>query len=277
MRHGASSLFLGALAIVACGAVFSAPAAGKPAADDVSIALYLHMLDPTDTKTTGLNFPLNVIVQSGSGVPQKVTVRLALPAGLSWGRDAPDPTEGCPSATPTVCTLGMEVNGAGTVGVGWVWDVVAAAPGFYDVTASVEPEQPDPDTANNTATFRIEVVALTVGGGGSGGGGGGSGGGGGASVSASVVKLMPAKPKAGSAVAATVRVSSGDSAVKPTKLACVGSLGTTKLKGTSRAVLGRAMCTYHPPRAAKGKTLRGAVSFTARGRKFAKRFSARLG
>ena len=269
MRVSSSTALVAALATLAIGSVLTAPAAGAGAADDVTISVLLS--DLTQTKTNGLMFPLQVLVFSGSGIQQKITVRLALPAGLSWGRDAPDPTEGCTADTPTVCTATMEQNSAGTVGVGWIWDVVAAAPGFYEVTASVEPEQPDPNTSNNTATFRFEVVALASGGGGSGGGGGGS-----ASAVASSVKVTPAKPGAGTTVVATVRVSAGGNPVRPNALTCAGSVGAMKLRGKPTATSGAARCAYHPPAAAKGKTLRGTVAFTARGSKFTRRFSVRL-
>ncbi|HUF75777.1 MAG TPA: hypothetical protein VMM35_05830, partial [Longimicrobiales bacterium] len=63
---------------------------------------------------------------------------------------------------------------------------------------------------------------VASGGGGTGGGGGGSGGGG-TGVSASAAKLTPAKPKAGSAVTATVRVTAGGAPIRPTGIACAGS------------------------------------------------------
>lgn len=165
----------------------------------------------------------------------------------------------------------MRPNEIGTIGAGYVWDVVADRPGVYEITASVEPTEPDPDLSNNTDTFRFEVVQPTSGGGGTGGGGGG------ATVSASVVKLSPAKPKASSTVAATVRVTAGGAPVRPTGIACAGTIGSAKVKGTGKAASGTATCLYRTQRSAKGKTLRGTISFSARGTKFTKRFSARLG
>jgi hypothetical protein len=74
-----------------------------------------------------------------------------------------------------------------------------------------------------------------------------------------------------------VPVSAGGSPIRPAAVACAGSIGGTKLKGSPKAASGTASCTFRPPRAAKGKTLRGSVSFTARGTRFTKRFSAKLG
>ncbi len=65
--------------------------------------------------------------------------------------------------------------------------------------------------------------------------------------------------------------------MKPTAVACAGSIGGAKLKGTPNAARGTATCSYRTPKSGKGKTLRGSVSFTAGGTDFTKRFSARLG
>jgi hypothetical protein len=73
-----------------------------------------------------------------------------------------------------------------------------------------------------------------------------------------------------------VRVTAGGAPVRPTKVACTGSIGKAKLKGKPRAAAGSAKCGYKTPRAAKGKRLKGSVSFTARGKRFTKRFSIRL-
>jgi hypothetical protein len=169
----------------------------------------------------------------------------------------------------------MQPNEVGTIGAGYLWDVVADRAGVYEITASVEPTEPDPELSNNTDTFRFEVTQPTSGGGGT--GGGGSGGGGAVSASAGAVKLTPAKPRAGSLVTATVRVTAGGAPVRPTGLTCAGTIGSAKLKGTGKTASGSATCVYRTPKSAKSKTLRGSVSFIARGTKFTKRFSARLG
>jgi Fibronectin type III domain len=93
---------------------------------------------------------------------------------------------------------------------------------------------------------------------------------------AGAAKVAPAKPKAGSPVTATVRVTAGGAPVKPTRVACAGAIGKAKVKGKPRAAAGSARCTFKTPRAAKGKRLKGSVSFTARGKRFTKRFAAKL-
>jgi hypothetical protein len=155
-------------------------------------------------------------------------------------------------------------NPAGTVAGGWSWDVVAERAGSYEIWAAVEPEQPDPDRSNNTFTLTFEVRTAT--------GGGGST----ATVVASAVKLAPAAPKAGSRVTASVSVTAGGTPVVPTGVACRASISRATIRGTPNVARGAASCVFRTPRSAKGKLLRGAVAFSARGRQFAKRFAVRL-
>ena len=49
-----------------------------------------------------------------------------------------------------------------------------------------------------------------------------------------------------------------------------------QVRGVPRATRGQASCTYRTTIAAKGLTLRGAVSFTARGERYVRRFATRL-
>lgn len=97
------------------------------------------------------------------------------------------------------------------------------------------------------------------------------------SVSASAVTLTPARPKAGRPFSATVRVSAGGAPVRPTGIACAGTIGSTKLKGVGKAASGAATCVYRTRKGAKGKTLQGTISFSALGKKFTKRFATKLG
>jgi len=251
--------------------VLAASAPARPVADDVSASVRFH--DQLGTRTERTNFQIEVGIQSTSGALQVITVRTTLGPGVRWGTDAPDPTEDCTTSNPAVCNTTMKPNEVGTIERGWAWDVIVDSPGNYEISATVVPEQADPDLANNTATFRFEVVAPS---GGGGSGGGGSGGGGTVSASASAVKLLPTKPKAGSLVSATIRVSAGGAPVRPTGISCAGTIGSAKIKGTGKAASGSATCSYRTPKAAKGKTLRGTVLFRARGTKFTRKFSARL-
>ena len=272
-RHLAVVLGVASAVLLASG-LLTAAAPARVAADDVSIDVHLRF--STATTTNGLNFQIELEIGSTAGVEQMVVVRTTLPAGLTWGSDAPDPTEDCVTANPAVCTAKLRQNEVGTFGLGWFWDVVAERAGTYEIVAFVEPTDTDPDASNNTDTFRLEVVQPSTGGGGSGGGGSG-GGGGGAAASAGAAKLSPAKPRAGATVSATVRVTAGGAPVRPSRIACAGAIGTAKMKGVGKAASSSATCTFRTPRSAKGKTLRGSVSFTARGSRFTKRFAARLG
>ena len=165
-----------ALALTAV-ALSSSSGAAQPAAVDLGLRVQLgHAGGAIQDTTTGPNFQIVLTVDSGAPVEQTVTIRIGLPDGLRWGSDAPDATEGCTGVAPAVCTQRLTTNRVGTFGGGYFWDVVAERLGTYEITASVEGEQPDPDRSNNTATFRFEVVAAGGGGGGSGGGGSGGGG-----------------------------------------------------------------------------------------------------
>lgn len=188
--------------------------------------------------------------------------------------DAPDPSEFCSgTASTTECqtplTIGTDPSRRS---VGWTWDVVADRAGSYILRAEVvQTSVFDPDFSSNTASVTVVVSE------GSGGAGGGSSAGATTTVSTSTVKLSPAKPTAGPLVTASVRVTADGSPVRPAGVACSGTLGGAKVKGTPKAAAGAAACSYRTPKAARGKTLKGAISFTARGKKFTKRFTAKLG
>jgi hypothetical protein len=253
-----------ALVAIVLTAAVASPARGQAGADDVSVAAGLQM-SAMPGVATSLNFPIFVEVASSAGVEQRFTATIGLPAGLRWGADGPDPSEGCTGTQPAVCNQQMQRNQVGTVAGGWTWDVIAERGGFYEISVTVQPERPDPNPANNTARFRFEVRQPTTGGGGTT-----------SAAVASAVKLSPAKPIAGSVVAANVRVSAGGTRLRPSRIKCVGTVGGVRLRGTPRAGSGVATCRYRLPKAAEGKTFRGTISFTARGRSFTRRFAARL-
>jgi len=263
MKRLRPTLLLATLGLVALAPCLTPAATARPAADDVLLTIQLgHAGNPLPGTTTEANFGLVFIVETQVGVVQAVKLTVGLPDGLHWGRDAPDPGEGCQGTAPAVCTQTLETNSGGTVGGGYYWDVVADRLGSYEVTATVEPTELDPNLSNNTSTFRFEVVQPASGA---------------AAVVASAAKLTPAKPKAGSLVTATVSVSAGGVPVRPMRVACTAQVGGATLKGAPRAASGSATCRYRTPRSARGKTLRGKISFTARSMMFTKRFSTRLG
>jgi hypothetical protein len=229
------------------------------------------VLSPNGTTltVTKRDFWAFVGVSLAAAAPAGGTFEVELGQGLSWGADAPDPTEGCTSTAPTtgrcqVQQLSAETGGAAV----YFWNVTAAQNGTYTLRAElVATSDTDSDPSNNATSITIVVAEQ----------GGGGGGGGSAGATASAAKIVPAKPKAGSTVAATVRVRAGGTAVRPSRIACSGAIGSAKVAGTPRAASGSATCTFRAPRSAKGKTLRGSISFTARGTRFTKRFAAKLG
>lgn len=271
MRHLGQAVLAAALAVGALAAAFAQPAAGDTGQDDVSLAIQLAShYQPVAGASTGPSFQLIFNVNPRVGLIQVVKLTVALPDGLRWGYDGPDPGEGCQGTAPAVCTKQLALDSAGTVGGAWGWDVLADRPGTYEVTATVETTLPDPDMSNNTATLQFQVTEPSS---------SGSGGGGTTtktSVTASAAKVKPVRPKAGSTVVATVRVTSGGARVRPARITCAGKIGGKKVKGRRRSAAGSAACRFATPRGAKGKLLRGTVSFTARSKRITKRFAVRL-
>ena len=264
-------------------AVLASGASSAPQAVDLEMELGAATARPApQTRITVPNGGLVTVtslrfwVEAGMSVsvppagPVRATIRVELGEGLRWGEVGPDPSEGCTSTQTTrECELTLL---AGMRDGGWHWDVIADRPGTYSFRGEIaEASDVDPNASNNASAITIVVTE------GGGGGGGGDGGGGSAGVSASAARVMPARPRAGRAVTASVRVSAGGAAVRPTRVACTGSIGSFRLRGTPRAGRGAASCAFRTPAAAKGKVLRGSVAFTARGQRITKRFSVRLG
>jgi hypothetical protein len=260
-------------AIVGVVALGTAPAAARPAAADFQV--FVTAGSPVDQVIPNGGYLRNQEpeLQGRSdrrqqrGEEATASVRFTLPEGLRFGTDVPDPTESCigtetTGECQTPLTIGTDPQRRS---VGWRWDIVADRPGSYVLRAEViQTSVSDPDLSSNMASVTVVVSEPT-------------GGTTPAAVSAGAVKLSPAKPKAGTAVAASVPVTAGGGPVRPTGIACAATLGSAKLKGTGKTASGRATCLYRTPKSAKGKTLRGAISFTARGKRFTKRFSTKLG
>lgn len=213
-----------------------------------------------------LNFLVGFRVRLIPAQPESATLRVVLSDGLSWGADKPATTANCTGTAMTAeCnTMPIRSDPAGDTEEHFGWDVVAAKFGRYKVKAEITSgSAPDPNLANNSASVTVVVAKFS--------------GGGSRAPSASVARLTPAHPKAGSLVSATVRISADGPPVRPQALRCTGTVGRAKLGGTPRAASGSATCLYRPPLSARGKALHGVISFTVRSTKFVRRFSARLG
>lgn len=249
-------------------------AGGAPTAVDIHVDIVVGTSPRTGrpvpnggtATVTSLSFAAGVDVSLVTALPGSAKVRLTLPDGLAWGSDLPDPTESCTSTSSTgECRTPPLEPIAGRNSVGWGWDVVAARTGRYVLRAEiVSASEPDPEPSNDTASVTVVVAETapppTPGGG----------------VSVGAARLSPAKPKAGSTVVASVRMTAGSTPVRPSAITCAGTAGATKLAGVGRAGNGSATCTYRTPKSTKGRLLRGAVSFTADGARYTRRFSARL-
>ena len=215
---------------------------------------------------------VDLITAASGGRP---TIQLQLGEGLRWGTDYPDAADGCTSMqTTALCKSPVDLQPVtGQSSLGYYYDIIATQSGSFAYSAEiVDTADVDPVLSNNRSA--ITIVVNETSGGGSGGGGSA---GGGASVRAGSVKLSPVKPKAGSTVVASVRVTKGGSAVRPVGVSCVASIGKATTKGAPTSKSGVASCRFKTPRSAKGKSLTGSISFRAGGSPFSRQFVARLG
>ena len=222
-------------------------------------------------RVTSLDFRVDVNVALVTLSPVRATIRVTLDDRLRWAAsDVPDPTEGCTSTPTTASCETPELRSvAGQSIFGWNWPVTAPGPGSYAYRAEIaQASDTDPEPGNNASAILILVSPAAP------------------SPSptprpaaparAGAVTLVPRRPRAGVAVTARVAVTAGGRPIRPSGVACAGSIGTTKLRGVRRAATGRASCTFRTPRSAAGKTLRGSVAFRARGQRFQKRFAVKL-
>jgi hypothetical protein len=213
------------------------------------------------TATVGsLGFKAGANVETiGPDSTDNVRIHFELPAGLHWGTDLPDPTENCSStASAAECRPGfiLDPQNPGTRAAGWIWDVVADAPGSYQLKAEVlSSSADDPDLSDNSAIVTVVVTRA---------------------ITASTAGISPARPRAGAVVVARVFVRAGDEPITPTRVACSGSASGRKVAGAATAMAGSAKCTFLTPRAARGKTLRGTVAFTAGDTRLNRRFAVKL-
>ena len=259
MRHVAAL-------VVASLCLFVGAASAQPTADDLSTIVFLSQ-GVGVAEVQGPTFQLVVEVEGSTGVPRPVTVRTTFPSGLSFA-STPAATDGCSGETSVVCTKSMAVDGAGAVRASWRWNMRAAAPGSYTLTVTASSDEPDPNALNNSGTLQFVVRSAPppappppppV------------------QVRAGVARVSPTRPRAGSTVRASVAVTAGGKAIKPSRVACAAAAAGTELRAISRKAAGAAICSFRTPAGARGKVLRGSVRLTARGQSFVRRFSVRLG
>jgi hypothetical protein len=274
-RSGALAA-LGGCVAVAC---LASTTGAAPSAVDVALNIGAAVTNArpalaangSTVTVTSRNFYVFVDVSLITPVAAKGTIRAELGSGLSWGADSPDPTEQCTS-TPTTgeCQTPDLQPIIGQSDAGWNWNVVAAQNGTYTFRAGLSAiSDTDSDPSNNASSITIvvnESAPPTP-----------PPGGGAAAPKASGVKLSPTRPKAGSTVVASVRVTRGGSAVRPSGIACSASIGGVRVRGAPRAASGVASCLFKTLKSAKGKTMSGSVSFHAGGSSFTKRFATKLG
>jgi hypothetical protein len=199
-------------------------------------------------------FVVGASVTNAGAEATTVRMRIQLPQGLRWGFDQPDPTENCTS-TPTSgeCVLQQPLTPGD---VSWRWDVEAAEPGTYTVTAQTEPlTASDPNSTDNAASLTLVVEPRRT---------------------ASAATATPSRPRAGGVVSARTQVTYGGTAVTPTAVRCSARVGAARIVGTSAARSGVAVCRYRTKRTQRGQTLRGTIALTVAGTPITRRFSVRL-
>jgi hypothetical protein len=243
-----------AVIVAAAGAltVSAAPAARTVASVSVNItvdqALASRRDNPTivpngGTKTLSRpSFVAGAVLSSVGPDPVGVRMRVELPPGLHWGSDAPDPSGNC-TGTVNVgdCHTAADLDPNQFRGdSGWVWNVVADAPGSYILKAEiVETSTPDTDATDNSSSVTVVIT--------------GSDKSGGSGVTTGPVKLSPAAPRAGSVVVARVRVTSSGSPTRPTKLACSAKVGAVAIRGRAQATTERRPASFGRKRPCRGR------------------------
>jgi hypothetical protein len=134
---------------------------------------------------------------------------------------------------------------------------VADGPGRYTVDGVItETSGPDARPSDNTTALTVVLTEGAV---------------------LSPARLTPARPKAGALVAATVLVTSAGKQVRPTRVSCAAAIGGSTIRGVPKATVGSAICSFRPPRSAKGKILRGKLSVGVSGETLRRPFSVKLG
>ena len=226
--------------------------------DDLAVTVVLQGAGAGATSIAGPAFGLSYLVET-DGPVQTVTMRTTIPDGLRVATPPPV-SAGCTGTTSITCVT--KLQDTSIVFFQYDYGLVADRAGTYSITATIEGERPDPNTANNSNTLQFQVTLPS--------------GGGSESVAVGSAKAKPSKPKAGSPVTFSASVRVGGEPAKPSKVTCTAKLGGKAKAGTSRAATGSASCRYATKKADKGKTLAGALKVTAGGTTFTKRFSSKL-
>jgi hypothetical protein len=250
-------------------------AASAPAAQGPSANLSVNIIVGADASHSSiiqrdttiavrkLTFAVGVNIENqGPDEATAARVRLVLPTGLHWGADAPDPSENC-VATDTVADCraptALDATAGARRAAGWIWNVVASTQGRYVLRAELVESTPrDPDPSDDTSTVTA-LVKTSIG-----------------PVVASAARITPSIPRAGAPVSARVRVTVDGTRVTTHAPICTARLPNIAFSWIGRATLGVVTCVYRTPTAARGKTLRGTVGFTAQGKRFVRPFAVTL-
>lgn len=189
-----------------------------------------------------------------------LAVRIRVDSGTDL---SPGAGLGCAGSLPEItCDIGTSQfgppGGDHPVSFRSTLGVTFSTPGEHTLTATlIVLEATDPDLADNSSSVSLRVLIPRR-------------------VTVSAVTLTPPAPKAGSTLAASVRVSKDGSPVRPVGITCSAVVANVRHAGTGRSASGTASCLFKTPRSARGKRLGGTISFKASGVKVTERFSVRL-
>ncbi len=155
MKHVAAVATLAAAALAV-----SSGALGRSAVDDLAVTVLLQGAGAGATSIAGPAFGLSYLVET-DGPVQTVTMRTTIPDGLRVATPPPV-SAGCTGTTSITCVT--KLQDTSIVFFQYDYGLVADRAGTYSITATIEGERPDPNTANNSNTLQFQVTLPSGGG-----------------------------------------------------------------------------------------------------------------
>ncbi len=278
-----------ALAVAVVGLLSQASAAAE---SDHALGIQRFMVGTTraavgsairtaEVKPLHFAFGVELLSEHFNGTDTTESVRITLPAGLSFAPRPAAPLALFPNSPPwgwtfspasqscdlagrlALCTV-AGVPG-GTQVLGWVTDIVAGAAGSYAIRVEVTSAGANraPRRLNDSATLTVLVGERS----------------GTAAIGTPVLTRTRLRP---SFVQADVKVTQGGVPVRPSSATCVARFTDDRRYGRVRSqgefVLGAARCVFSFNNARyRGKTLSGEIAVVVGGKRVSKAFSVRLG
>ena len=241
---------------VSASATASRTISARSDAGSADVDVSIKLLPDNPAPVAGV--PFGVDIGIGNSGPDSTSTHLLvdLPGGLTA---TVANRLGCPTGTGTLdcglLDLAVEDSFDGES------RLLAAQPGSYTIVVRTSDlRATDPNLANNSASLTVTVGAVSL------------------NPVIRSFAIAPRKPKAGIAVKVSFAVADAvtGGALPPAGVRCSAVAAALKVPGRGKVAAGRATCTFHPPRNATGKTLRGNISATAEGKRLKRSFAVRL-